>query len=108
MHTYRRSGFRRNPLRQPCAYVLANKRSGTLYIGATSNIIQRVWQHKNDFVPGFIRQHSIHRLVWYEALDRMESVITREKAIKGWKRAWKIELIEKSNSKWRDLYNDLA
>jgi len=74
----------------------------------TSNIIQRVWQHKNDVAPGFTRQYGVHRLVWYEVHETMEPAITREKAIKGWKRAWKIELIEQTNENWRDLFNDLA
>jgi len=77
-------------------------------MGVTSNITQRVWQHKSDLVPEFTNQYRVHRLVWYEVHETMETAITREKAIKGWKRAWKIELIEKSNSEWRDLYNDLA
>ena len=77
-------------------------------MGVTSNITQRVWQHKSDLVPGFTNQYRVHRLVWYEVHETMETAITREKAIKGWKRAWKIELIEKSNSDWSDLFNDLA
>ena len=79
-----------------------------MYVGVTSNLTQRIWQHKNDLLPGFTRQYGVHRLVWYESHETMETAITREKAIKEWKRAWKIELIEKSNSEWRDLYNDLA
>jgi len=79
-----------------------------VYVGVTSNLTQRIWQHKNDLLPGFTRQYGVHRLVWYESHETMETAITRGKAIKGWKRAWKIELIEKSNSEWRDLYNDLA
>ena len=108
MPPYRLSGESRNPLRQPCVYLLANKRSGTLYVGVTSNIAQRVWQHKNDLRPGFTSRYGVHRLVWYEAHDTMESAITREKAIKEWKRDWKIELIENSNPSWRDLFSDLA
>ena len=95
-------------MKQPCVYILTNKRNGTLYIGVTSNLLQRVWQHKNDVVAGFSKKHGTHTLVWYESHDNMESGITREKALKRWKRAWKLELIEKTNPSWRDLYHDLA
>ena len=73
----------------------------------TSNLVQRIWQHKSDLVQGFTQRYGVHTLVWYEAHATMESAITREKAIKGWKRAWKIALIEKSNPQWRDLYEGL-
>jgi putative endonuclease len=92
---------------QPCVYLLASKRHGTLYVGVTSDLIKRIWQHKNDVVAGFTNQHSVHDLVWYEIHENMESAITREKNIKAWKRTWKIELIEKFNPAWRDLYSDL-
>ncbi len=84
-------------MKQPCVYILANKRNGTLYIGVTSNLVQRVWQHKNDFVPGFSRRYGTHALVWYESHERMENAIVREKRLKDWRRAWKLELIEKEN-----------
>ena len=77
-------------MKAPCVYVLANKPNGTLYIGVTSNLVQRVWQHKNDLVEGFTKRYGIHRLVWFEAHESMESAITREKMLKRWKRAWKI------------------
>jgi putative endonuclease len=83
--------------KQPCVYVLASKRNGTLYIGVTSNLLQRLWQHKNDLVEGFTKRYGVHSLVWYEVHEDMPSAIAREKAIKEWKRAWKIKLIEKSN-----------
>lgn len=83
--------------RQPCVYVLANHRNGTLYVGVTSNLIQRVWQHRNDFVEGFTRRHGIHALVWFELHVTMESAILREKRIKEWRRAWKLDLIEQAN-----------
>lgn len=92
---------------QPCVYILASKQNGTLYIGVTSDIVKRIWQHKNDLVEGFTKEHVVHDLVYYELHDTMESAITREKNIKAWKRAWKIELIEKDNLKWRDLYHGL-
>jgi putative endonuclease len=94
-------------MKEPCVYLLANKRNGTLYLGVTSNLVQRVWQHKNDLVEGFSKRYQIHMLVWYELCPNMESAIAREKAIKEWKRKWKIELIEKTNPQWRDLYEDI-
>ncbi|MBD9467914.1 GIY-YIG nuclease family protein [Pseudoxanthomonas sp. PXM01] len=89
--------------RIPCVYILASRRNGTLYIGVTSDLPSRVWQHENDQVPGFTQRHRVHTLVWYEAHDTMESAIRREKALKEWKRAWKIKLIEDRNPYWRDL-----
>jgi putative endonuclease len=88
-------------------YLLANKRNGTLYVGVTSNLVQRVWQHKNDLAEGFTRRYRIHMLVWYEQCESMQAAIAREKAIKEWKRVWKIRLIEMSNPHWRDLYEDI-
>jgi putative endonuclease len=91
----------------PCVYLLASRRNGTLYIGVTSDIVKRVWEHKNNMVEGFTKRYNVHDLVWYELHDNMESAIVREKAIKEWKRKWKLDLIEKENPKWKDLYNDL-
>ena len=85
-------------------YLLASKRNGTLYAGVTSDLIKRVWEHKNDLVEGFTKRYGVHRLVWYEIHNSMESAIKREKSIKGWKRAWKLELIESGNPDWEDLY----
>lgn len=93
--------------KQPCVYILASRRNGTLYIGVTSDLIARVWQHKNNVVEGFTRRYGLHMLVWYEQHETMMSAISREKAIKEWKRLWKIELIEKANPGWRDLYADI-
>ena len=93
--------------RQPCVYVLASGRNGTLYTGVTSNLPARIWQHRHLVVEGFTRRYHAHRLVWYELHATMESAICREKAIKKWMRAWKIELIEKSNPYWRDLYSEI-
>jgi len=90
--------------RQPCVYILASQRNGTLYIGVTSDPVKRTWQHKNDLVEGFTRKHGIHTLVWLEQHPTMESAIQREKALKKWKRAWKLELIEEANPEWEDLY----
>ena len=91
----------------PCVYILASKRNGTLYTGVTSDLVQRVWQHKNDFVGGFTRQYGVHMLVWYETHPTMESAITREKQLKWWHRKWKMRLIEESNPRWEDLYSQI-
>jgi len=93
--------------RQPCVYLLASKRNGTLYTGVTSNLVKRVWEHKQHAVAGFTRKYDINLLVWYEAHETMESAIRREKSIKNWRRAWKIQLIESTNPHWHDLYDDL-
>jgi putative endonuclease len=85
-------------------YILASARNGTLYIGVTSDLVQRVWQHREKFVDGFTREYDVSRLVWYEVHDDVEAAITREKQIKKWKRAWKIGMIEKENPYWNDLY----
>ena len=92
----------------PCVYILASRRAGVLYVGVTADLAQRVWQHKSDFVKGFTSRYNIHSLVWYEAHDSMESAIAREKAIKKWRRQWKIELIVQNNPDWRDLYSDIV
>ena len=85
-------------------YILANKRNGTLYIGVTSNLIKRVYEHKKNLVDGFTKKYSIHKLVYYEITDDIESAIRREKQLKKWNRKWKLNLIEDSNPEWRDLY----
>ena len=77
--------------------MLASKPRGTLYVGVTSNLVQRVWQHKSDLVEGFTRRYKVHKLVWYEVHETMESAIVREKALKKWNRAWKVRLIEEGN-----------
>ena len=90
--------------KQPAVYILASKRNGTLYIGVTSDLIKRIWEHKNNMVKGFTKRYNVHRLVWYELHGDMESAIMREKRLKNWKRKWKLELIESNNPKWLDLY----
>jgi putative endonuclease len=95
-------------MKQPCVYILSSRRNGTLYVGLTSNLVKRVWEHKENFVEGFTKRYGIHTLVWYEVHESMETAIQREKVIKNWKRSWKLELIEKTNPQWRDLYADLA
>jgi putative endonuclease len=92
----------------PCVYILASRRNGTLYVGVTSDLVKRVWQHKHDLVAGFTSRYHVHLLVWYEVHSSMGSAIRREKAIKKWKRCWKIELIEQENPEWRDLYGELG
>ena len=94
--------------RRPDVYILASGYKGTLYIGVTSDLIKRVWQHKGDFVDGFTKRYSVHRLVWYEQHATMETAITREKQIKKWNRGWKIRLIEELNPQWRELYDTLG
>jgi len=93
--------------RQPCVYLLASKKNGTLYIGVTSNLLKRAWEHKHNVIEGFTRKYTVHFLVWFEQHATMETAIQREKNIKNWKRAWKIRVIESTNPQWRDLYNDL-
>ena len=95
-------------MKQPCVYIVASRRDGTLYVGVTSDLIQRIWQHKNDQVEGFTRRYRVHALVWYEVCGTMDVAIAREKALKEWKRAWKIELIQRANLEWRDLYAELV
>ena len=94
--------------RVPCVYILASQRNGTLYVGVTSDLIKRIWEHKNDVVEGFTKRYGVHTLVWYEIHSTMESAITREKAIKGWQRRWKLELIECINPDWHDMSEELA
>ena len=89
-------------------YMLASKRNGTLYLGVTSDILKRVWQHKNGLVEGFTKKYGIERLVYYENHKDAENAIKREKQLKKWRRAWKLELIEEKNSEWRDLYADIC
>ena len=89
-------------------YILASQRNGTLYIGVTSNLIKRVYEHKNNLVGGFTQKYDVHRLVYFETTDDINNAIRREKQIKKWNRDWKIELIEKNNPDWRDLYFDLV
>lgn len=93
--------------KQPAVYILASKRNGTLYIGVTSDLVKRIWEHKNNIVEGFTKRYDVHQLVWYEIHESMESAIEREKLLKEWKRKWKLALIEKINPSWQDLYNTI-
>jgi putative endonuclease len=94
--------------KSPFVYLLASKKNGTLYVGVTSNLPGRIWQHKQGEVSGFTKKHRIQKLVWFEPHETMEAAITREKQIKEWKRAWKLELIEAGNPEWHDLYEDIC
>lgn len=92
----------------PCVYVLASGLNGTLYVGVTSDLAGRTWQHREHVVDGFTKRYGVTRLVWYEMHETMESAILREKRIKKWRRAWKMQLIDASNPSWRDLWPDVT
>ena len=89
-------------------YILASRRNGTLYVGVTNDLVKRVWQHRNDLVEGFTRRYGVHRLVWFESTPDISVAIKREKQIKKWRRAWKLEMIERQNPNWGDLYETIA
>jgi putative endonuclease len=91
-------------MKQPCVYILASKNNGTLYIGVTSNLIKRAWEHRNSVIEGFTKKYHVNSLVWFELHQTMDTAITREKQMKKWRRDWKIKLIEKDNPAWTDLY----
>ncbi len=93
--------------KQPCVYLLAHKRNGTLYVGVTSDLARPVFEHRSDAADSFTRRYSVHRLVFAEFHDTMPDAIVREKRIKHWRRSWKLALIERNNPQWRDLYEDL-
>ena len=92
----------------PCVYILTNKPRGVLYTGVTSNLHQRLWQHKHKQIKGFSSKYNTDRLVWYEIHDEIYAAITREKQIKKWNRDWKIELIESINPTWKDRYEEIS
>ena len=94
--------------KQFAVYILASKRNGTLYVGMTSNLPQRIWQHKNHVTQGFSAEYEVTLLVWFELHETAESAIVREKQIKKWNRNWKLELVEQHNPEWRDLYPEIA
>ena len=89
-------------------YILASQRNGTLYIGVTSDLVKRVWQHREGAVRGFTKTYGVHRLVWFEQHATAESAIGREKRLKTWLRQWKVELIEAASPRWDDLYDQIA
>ncbi len=88
-------------------YILASRRNGTLYIGVTSDLARRIFEHREGLLPGFTREHGVKTLVHYEPFDRIDDAIHREKQMKKWNRAWKLELIERHNPQWLDLYETL-
>ena len=89
-------------------YIMASKRNGTLYVGVTSDLEKRVYQHKHDEVEGFTSKYKVHDLVWSESCEEMREAIYREKQLKKWNRRWKLNLIEETNPDWRDLYYDMT
>lgn len=103
---YVAAGIRK--MKQPCVYILASQQNGTLYIGVTSDLKKRVWQHKNEQIEGFTRKYGCKFLVWYKVHETMEDAIHREKRLKKYKREAKIRLIESLNKGWRDLYEDIC
>lgn len=94
--------------KQPAVYILSSKPNGTLYIGVTSDLVKRAWEHKNELMDGFTRKYGVHRLVYYETHADMLAAITREKQLKKWNRAWKVELIEQRNPEWNDLWDEVV
>jgi putative endonuclease len=94
-------------MKRPCVYILASERNGTLYVGVTSDLTRRIWEHKTDVAEGFTRHYRVHSLVHAEFHETMAEAILREKQVKKWNRAWKLRLIERANPTWRDLAQDL-
>jgi len=95
-------------MRQACVYILASRRNGTLYIGVTNNIARRTWEHKSGIIEGFTKKYGVHLLVYTEFHETMPDAILREKQMKKWRRKWKLDLIERANPEWRDLYTEIA
>lgn len=95
-------------MKAPAVYMLASERNGTLYIGVTSDLIQRVWQHKEGLAEGFTKKYGVKMLVWYEQHETMESAISKEKAMKKWLREWKLKTVEQTNPDWRDLWSEIT
>ena len=95
-------------MKQPAVYILATGKRGTLYIGVTSDLVARTWQHREHIVDGFTKRYGVTKLVWYELHGTMDSAITREKQFKKWNREWKLRLVSESNPEWRDLWDDIV
>ena len=95
-------------MKQPAVYLLASKKHGTLYIGVTSNLVARTWQHRQHVVDGFTKRYNVDKLVWYELHGSMEAAILREKHLKKWNREWKLRLVEEVNPEWRDLWDEIV
>ena len=94
-------------VKQPCVYILASKRNGTLYVGVTSDLVKRGWEHRTSVAEGFTKRYGVHTLVYFELHEDMLSAISREKQLKKWNRAWKLRLIEERNPTWRDLWREI-
>lgn len=94
-------------MKKPAIYIISNQKNGTIYTGVTSDLIARIYQHKNNLLEGFSKKYGCKNLVYYELFEVMDAAIAREKQLKNWKREWKIALIEKDNLQWRDLYEGL-
>jgi putative endonuclease len=92
--------------KQPAVYIMASSRNGALYIGVTSNLCERVWQHSMDILDGFTKEYQVHRLVYFEVVRSMKAAILRERQLKKWNRVWKLELIEQFNPAWLDLFTE--
>ncbi|MCH9853796.1 MAG: GIY-YIG nuclease family protein [Alphaproteobacteria bacterium] len=94
-------------MKQPCVYILASERNGTLYTGVTTNIVQRIYQHKHGLIEGFTKKHNVKLLVYYEQHATLDTALLREDQMKEWRRSWKMDLIQKDNPQWLDLYENL-
>ncbi|WP_437881240.1 GIY-YIG nuclease family protein [Pseudomonas sp. LRF_L74] len=94
--------------KQSAVYILASQRNGTLYVGVTSNLSKRIWEHRNDCVEGFTQRYGVHRLVHYEMHESMLAAVAREKQLKKWRREWKLSLIEAGNPDWQDLWEEIV
>jgi len=108
LHTHPRHAITKTLMKSYYIYLLASKKNGTLYVGITNDLIHRVWQHKNNVHEGFTKKYQVHNLVWYESTNDVDVALHREKQIKKWRRQWKINLIEKENPGWKDLYKELV
>jgi putative endonuclease len=95
-------------MKQYYIYILSNKRNGTLYVGVTNNLVKRIYEHQNKLVDGFSKEYGLNRLVYYEVVENIEEAIVREKRLKKWNREWKIDLIQKTNPNWEDLYSKIC
>jgi len=95
-------------MKNPAVYIMASRRNGTLYIGVTSDLIKRVWQHREDQIDGFTKKYRVKMLVWYEQHETIESAIHKEKTMKKWLRKWKVSAIEVRNPNWIDLWDEIV
>ena len=95
-------------MKQYYTYILASRKNGTLYVGVTSDLLKRIYEHKQNLIDGFTKKYNVHTLVYYEVHNDIREAITREKQIKKWNRRWKMRLIEEMNSEWRDLYYEIV